>query len=42
MMYNVNTSSGSRADTCGQRDRQTDMKELFDAVRDFAKAPKYF
>jgi hypothetical protein len=39
MKYNVNTSSGS---VDRQTDRRTNMKELVDVLRDFAKAPKYF
>jgi hypothetical protein len=33
--------SASRTDTCGQMDRQTDMK-LIEASRNYTKAPKVF
>jgi len=33
-----NPSSGSRADTCGEKDRETDMTKVSDSLADYAKA----
>jgi len=38
--FHGNPSSGSRTDTCGQTDGQTDMKNEIVAFRHYAKAPK--
>jgi hypothetical protein len=33
-----NPSSGSRADTCGKKDRQTDKTKVTDSLDDYARA----
>jgi hypothetical protein len=33
-----NPSSGSQGDTCGEKDRQTDMTKVTDSLGDYAKA----
>jgi len=38
--FHQNTSSGSRADTCGQTDGRTDMSKPIDASRKYANMPK--
>jgi hypothetical protein len=38
--YHENLSSGSRVVPCGQTDRQTDVKKLIVAFRNFLNAPK--
>lgn len=38
--YHDNLSSGKRAGTCGQTDRQMDIATLLDALRDYKNAPK--
>jgi len=34
-----NPSIGSRTDTCGEKDRQTDMTKVTDSLDDYARAP---
>jgi hypothetical protein len=40
MKFHKNPSGGSRVVTCGQKDRQTNMKKLIIAFHNVAKAPK--